>query len=240
VEQQYDNKLGFESKIRALREELDKLNIERDRIRSELLLLPLVRPKLIKLTQSGISEQDIINVSGIFEKFVGGLERQSFISELEKYGSLRAVMERLAKDSQRLKKDICSLQTQKQDLEESNKKVLLSLAESRRIFYYMTCSVKSSRAEILGLVWIAASVAYLIKMQFENVESLKLKHTVDVSDEFDSLRRAYRGGQSVSIQAIKKEVIMAIEVMQSKLGVNDELSEILSKTLIALTGKPGN
>ena len=149
-------------------------------------------------------------------------------------------MERLAKDSQRLNKEICSLQTQKQDLEESNKKVLIYLAESRRVFDYMAGSMNSSRAEILRLVPIAASVAYLIKMQFENVESLKLKRIVDASDEFDSLRRAYRGGQSVSIQAIKKEVIMAIEVMQSKLGVNDKLSEILSNALSALTDKSGN
>ena len=34
---------------------------------TELLLLPGVGPKLVKLTQSGVSEQDIINIVAVFE-----------------------------------------------------------------------------------------------------------------------------------------------------------------------------
>ena len=44
-------KLGFESKIQGLRDEVDKLNQEQNRLRAELLLLPLIGPKLVKLTQ---------------------------------------------------------------------------------------------------------------------------------------------------------------------------------------------
>ncbi|MGB8936525.1 MAG: hypothetical protein WCC17_15635 [Candidatus Nitrosopolaris sp.] len=62
VERQYNTKLGFESKVESLRNEVNKLNQEQATLRTELLSLPLVGPKLVKLTQSGITEQDIINM----------------------------------------------------------------------------------------------------------------------------------------------------------------------------------
>jgi hypothetical protein len=83
VERQYNNKLGFESKVESLRNEVNKLNQEQFYVlRSELLLSPLVGPKLVKLTQNGISEQDIINIAAVFEKYVADKDRQSFVSEL--------------------------------------------------------------------------------------------------------------------------------------------------------------
>jgi len=51
--------------------------------RAELLLLPLIGSKLVKLTQSGVSEQDIINIATVFEKYVAGIDRQSLASELQ-------------------------------------------------------------------------------------------------------------------------------------------------------------
>jgi len=51
VEREYDRKLGYESKVKSLREEVNKLNQEQSRLRVELLLLPLIGPKLVKLTQ---------------------------------------------------------------------------------------------------------------------------------------------------------------------------------------------
>jgi hypothetical protein len=56
VELQYNNKLGFQSKIDSLRSEVNRLRLE-------LLYLPSVGPKLVKLTQSGVSEQDIIKIA---------------------------------------------------------------------------------------------------------------------------------------------------------------------------------
>ena len=90
VELQYNNKLGFQSKIESLRSEVNRLRVE-------LLSLPLVGPKLVKLTQSGVSEQDIINIAAIFEKYVEGKDRQSFVSELEHYGGLKSAIQELSK-----------------------------------------------------------------------------------------------------------------------------------------------
>jgi hypothetical protein len=64
--------------------EVNKLNQEQFIIRAGLLSLPLVGPKLLKLTQSGVSEQDIINIAAVFENFVAGKDRESFVSELER------------------------------------------------------------------------------------------------------------------------------------------------------------
>jgi hypothetical protein len=88
VERHYNNKLGFEAKVESLRNEVNKLYQEEARLRTGLLTLPLVGPKLVKLTQNGVTEQDIINIAAIFEKYVAIKDRQSFISELESYGSL--------------------------------------------------------------------------------------------------------------------------------------------------------
>jgi hypothetical protein len=80
VERQYNNKLGFESKVESLRNEVNKLNQEQATLRSELLLSPLVGPKLVKLTQNGISEQDIINIAAVFEKYVTDKDNHLFLN----------------------------------------------------------------------------------------------------------------------------------------------------------------
>jgi hypothetical protein len=46
-------------------------------------LLPVVGPKLVKLTQGGVTDQDIINIAALFEMYIAGKDRQSFVSELE-------------------------------------------------------------------------------------------------------------------------------------------------------------
>ncbi len=63
VERDYNNILGFQPKVESSRNEVNNLNQEQTRLRTELLLSPLVGPKLVKLTQSGVTEQDIINIA---------------------------------------------------------------------------------------------------------------------------------------------------------------------------------
>ena len=106
VERQYDKKLGYESKIQGLRDEVYKLNQDQSRLRAELLLLPLIGPKLIKLTQSGVSEQDIVNIASIFEKYVAGIDKQSFVSDLQTYGGLKSAIQNLTKESDALKNEV--------------------------------------------------------------------------------------------------------------------------------------
>ena len=53
--------------------------------------------KLVNLTQNGITEQDNINIAGIFEKYVAGKDRESFVFDLEVYGSLKSGIQELSK-----------------------------------------------------------------------------------------------------------------------------------------------
>src|SRR5918912_402806 len=62
IEEQYDKKLGFESKVQNLKAELNMLTQEKNRLHEELSVQPLVGPMLVKLIQIGVNEQDVINV----------------------------------------------------------------------------------------------------------------------------------------------------------------------------------
>jgi hypothetical protein len=86
----------------------------------ELYSLPEVASKLVKLSQSGISEQDIINIAAVFEKYVADKDRQSFVSDLEVHGSLKSSIQELSKQSEKLKNEATSLETQRRYLSKYN------------------------------------------------------------------------------------------------------------------------
>jgi hypothetical protein len=236
VERQYNNKLGFESKLESLRNEVSKIYQEQVTIRAGLLSLPLVGPKLMKLTQSGVTEQDIINIAAIFEKYVAGKDRESFVFDLEVYGGLKSAIQGLSTQSEKMKMEVNLLQTQNQDLNKDNQRILSSLINSRHTVDFLHGLVYSLRNEILGLVLISAYIACPTKLQFEYLE-LKANNE---DHEFLSLRRAYKGDKNVSVPAIKKDVIKAIDVIKGKLEINDKLVELLSSTGVALMENASN
>lgn len=112
--------------------------------------MPLIGAKLVKLTQSSVGEQDIINIATVFEKYVAGIDRQSAIQTL-------------TKESDSLRKEVGSLQTEKRDSSTDNQRILRSLFESRHAYDLLYGSTSSLRNEILGLVSIAAYIPYLMK-----------------------------------------------------------------------------
>jgi hypothetical protein len=65
-----------------------------------------------------------------------------------------------------------------------------------------------------------------MKMQFNLLQTQ--------NHEFISLRRASKGEKNISILEVKKDMIKAIEVLQSKLEMNDKLVDLLSNTRLAL------
>jgi peptidoglycan hydrolase CwlO-like protein len=173
VERQYNNKLGFECKIESLRNEVNKLYQEEVIIRARLLSLPLVGPDLMKLTQGGVTEQDIIKIACIFEKYVAGKDRESFVSELENYGSLKSAIQELSKQYGKMKMQVNLLQTQNRDLNKDNQRINSSLANSRHAFDFMQGLIKSVSSEIPELVSISADITRSIGLQFEYLEKLK-------------------------------------------------------------------
>jgi DNA repair exonuclease SbcCD ATPase subunit len=117
IKEQYDNKLGFESKVQNLKTEVNTLTQEKKRLHEELLAQPLIGPNLIGLFQIGVNEQDIINMAYIFQRHADGgssstsisMDIQSLIAELQKYGSIKSTIEQLGHE-------IASLKAHNQDI----------------------------------------------------------------------------------------------------------------------------
>jgi hypothetical protein len=91
----------------------------------------------VKLTQSGVSEQDIINIAAVFEKYVTDKDRESFVSDLEHYGGLKSAVQELSKQSEKMRMEVSLLQTQNQDLNADNQRIVSSLVNSRHTFDFM-------------------------------------------------------------------------------------------------------
>jgi len=125
IEEQYDKKIGFESKVQNLKTEVNTLTQEKKRLHEELLAQPLIGPILIGLFQIGVNEQDIINMAYIFQRHADGgnsstsisIDIQTLIAELQKYGSIKSTIEQLGQEADKLRNEIASLKAHKQDLE---------------------------------------------------------------------------------------------------------------------------
>jgi len=70
IQEQYDSKLGFETKINEKRDDLALINRELNNSRQNLFLNPLIGPSLSNLLQKGIGEQDIININQLVETII--------------------------------------------------------------------------------------------------------------------------------------------------------------------------
>jgi hypothetical protein len=60
IEEQHDDKLGFESEVDNLRAEVNRPNKEHVRSHTELLQNTLIGPALLRLLESGVKEEHII------------------------------------------------------------------------------------------------------------------------------------------------------------------------------------
>jgi hypothetical protein len=227
VEEQYDNKLGFESKVQNLRLEINKLSEHNSK-------LPLVGPLLAKLVQSGVNEQDIINVAYIFNTHIGSksntIDIQLLISDLHKYPTINSVIPQLSQDRDNLTNQIASLKTLKQDLERQNQIIVALSTYSKQIAeFYCASAAALFRKEVKRLVLIAAfTMYYLMKLQYEALLQ------VNAITTFISLIRAAKG-EDVPILELRMSVIKAIEVMIGKLGTNDDrLTQVLAEARLEL------
>jgi predicted nucleic acid-binding Zn-ribbon protein len=199
VEEQYDDKLGFESKLDRLRSDAVYFNQEIDSLRSTLRTQPLVGPALQRLFENGIKEQDIIELAIIFGMYSsshsgsgrggGGnnpINKQTLISELNKYGSVKAMMQALDQRNDELKNEVASLEAKKTELNNRNHRILSILAFSKQIMYYFKGMVDSLRDEILMRYVTLAYVNYMLNLQFQLIP----KFDDALSGEFAPILRA--------------------------------------------------
>ena len=215
----YDKKFGFELKLEKLQAEANKINQELTRSRIELSTLSLVGPALSKLIQSGLKEQDIINVASIFETYFIGIDRQSSSSS-----SLR----------NQLDKAITSLKNEKQNLEIYNQKTSSDLVYLNHKAFFLQGYIDALRNEIIGLSLTAAVIMHFLKLPMEDFQRLKFYHYCynnNIHNDFLPLIRAHNGEINIPIEEITAGVIKERhKVRYDDNNDNSKLIEILTNT----------
>jgi uncharacterized protein (UPF0335 family) len=220
VEEQYDKKLAFEDKLQKMRDEFNNLRKEQSKLRIEILSNPLIGPKLLKLIQSGVSEQDIINVAAVIEKcsaLAGNIDNQSLVSNMEKYGGLHSAIERLTKEVNMLRKEAVFLENQKQHLDQDNQRILSSSIRLTHIADFLRGNVFSLRNQIMNLVLICIFIMHLLESQLNTMQRAQLHQ----DDEFAALSRS-NNGEDVPIEDIKEAVVRSIQVLLKRIGPNND------------------
>ena len=237
IEEQYDDKLGFESQLNKLRSEIATVSNNLTFLRTATLAQPLVGPSLQRLFSKGLSEQDIVELANIFERShsdssndIGddknssssstGIDKQS-LTGLQKYGGkkLTAIQE-LNQQVDKLRNQIDELQTNKKDLEEQNQSMLSILAYSKPVVEFFNRSDDDhSLGNDYNNVKILATIAiilYILYIRYEGVGKL----VTGEHKEIMPLSMAVASGgnvQAISIPQLKTSIAKALEILIAKL-----------------------
>jgi cell division protein FtsB len=247
IYKQYNPKLGFESQLDKLRAEVNRLNQEEARLRSEMLILPLVGPSLIRLLQKGVREQDIVDIAELLNNSGSSNDRnskgitiqeiRSLISELRTYGSIELTIKQMSLKVDKLRSQLTSLRTERQNLDAENQTISSTLTYSKQMVSFLSGSAMSLKNEIAGMV---TTIAYMMHLLYLEIEQQKQKQKLSYDDdtstdnEFLPLTKANRG-EIIDLPKLKIAVTKAIEIMLT--GLNDSngrLKEVLSKARLSL------
>ena len=258
IEEQYDDKLGFESKLDKLRSDFVNINDELAISRSKLLVQPLVGPALQRLFENGIKERDIVELASISEKYGARgsrgnspIDKQTLINELARYGSVKAMIQAFEQRNDELKNEVDSLEAKKNELNNRNDKMLSTLAFSEQIMYYFKGMVDSLGDEIVMRYVTLIYINFILNLQFQLIPKLDDA----LSGEFAPILRAaklennsrhrYEDNNrdvivsSASINELKVAVARAISLLINNLKYRNNsddigLIEILDSARIAL------
>jgi predicted nucleic acid-binding Zn-ribbon protein len=234
VEEQYDDKLGFESKLDKLRSDIVNINNELAISRSKLLVQPLVGPALQTLFGNGIKEQDIIELAKIFEMYGGSglsnnlIDKQTFITELAKYGSIKPMTQALEDKYNELKNEVAPLEAKKNELKDTNHIMLSTLEYSKQIMYYFKGFVDSLRDEIQVQYVNLVYVNYILNLQFKQI--LKVDGN-SILDEFAPILRAAKLERDSRYQSDDKndrDVPISSSINQLKVAVARTISLMIN------------
>ena len=234
VEEQYDDKLGFESKLDKLRSDIVNINDELAISRSKLLVQPLVGSALQTLFENGIKEQDIIELARIFEMYSGTrrgnnpIDKQSLITELAKYGSFKAMIQPLEQKYNELQNEVASLEAKKKELNNTNHIMLSTLEYSKQIMYYFKGLVNSLRDEIQVQYVNLLYVNYILNLQFKQI--LKLDGN-SILNEFAPILKAAKLERASRYQSDDKndrDITVSSSINQLKVSVARAISLMIN------------
>ena len=238
IDEQYDDKLGFESKIENSRDEFNRLNQEVNRLRVASLAHPMLGGALSRLFIRGVREQDIIAAADLFERYIGpgGIEAgiiesiNSLITDLKKYGEIKRTLHQLNQEENKLRNGIATLQIKRKELEVHNEQMLSTLVYSKQVVEFLDGRADSLKYAIIGLLSIIAFIMQLFYPYFEGLQKLgEDRH----HNKFVALIRAAKI-EDIPTPELKTTVVEAIEVIVGRSDTKDSLKEILSETRHAL------
>ncbi len=154
IEEQYDDKIGFELQLNKLRSDIVTVNMNLNFSRTALLAQPLVAPSLQRLFSKGVVEQDIIELANLFERSYRDGDGSTNIDKLRNI--------------------IDELQRQKQGLDEQNQKMLSVLAYSKPLVEFLDGSDHSfsSDEDSVKILAMIAFALYILYLRYGGVEKL--------------------------------------------------------------------
>ena len=137
-----------------------------------MLAQPLVGPVIQRLFYNGVSEQDIIDLSKLFERYrrSGNIDKQSLISELEKYGSIKSAIEQLNQKIKESKNEIASLESQRKELSHQNQQILDTMLYCKEVLGFFRVAVFSLRNEILMQLVFLGYINWILNLQAEEIK----------------------------------------------------------------------
>jgi hypothetical protein len=232
IEEQYDDKIGFELQLNKLRSEISTVNMNLNFSRIALLAQPLVGPSLQRLFSKGLVEQDIVELANfLFERsnvIDGGsstnADKQSLMSGLEKYGGgVKTIIQKLNQQTDELRNQIYQLQRQKQDLKEQNQKMLSILAYSKPLVEFLDGSAHSfsNDEDNITPLTLIACILYILYLRYVGVEKLA---DDDLNKLFVTAADAARG-EAVSIPELKMAIGKALRALIDKLDSKSQPNE---------------
>jgi hypothetical protein len=240
IEEQYDDKLGFESQLNKLRSEIATVNINLNFSRRALLDQPLVGPSLQRLFSKGVIEQDIVELANLFERSYGhgggsssgesgdsssnsdtNIDRQSLIRGLQKYGGIKTII-------QELNQEIDELQTRKKDMDEQNQKMLSILVNSRPIVEFLnrsdndySFSSDKDNVKILAMIAHAFFMLYISHLGIGKLLTGEINELVQVP----RMAAAAAQGEAVSVPELKVAIVQAVRILVTKSDTESQTSK---------------
>jgi hypothetical protein len=233
IEEEYDDKLGFELKLNKLRADIANVNLNLDHSRIALFFQPLVGPSLQRLLSKGLVEQDIVKLVNIL--FEGSLSnsgssintnKQSLIEDLKKYGSIISTIQELNRQVDKLRNQIDELQKRNQGLEAQNQKMLSISANSEIVVKFLNRSDDSigNDKENVKILAIIAFILYTLCLRYSGIEE---SVDDDLGRLFVRLSKAVavEGEEAISIPELKMVITKGLNGLIAKLDTKTQADE---------------
>jgi hypothetical protein len=218
IDDNYDKWLGFASKVQNLSLEITRLTQQLNGLRVQSSLHPLVGQVLMRLVQNGIKEEEIITIADLLKNDFSSRRDsktqtgQSLLDDIRQYGSIKSTNCYLGEQTDKLKKEVSSLQDEQIDLQSQNHKLIYSLQYSKKILDFFQESIDSLEKEAVRLFSFTTVVSMSFLISISRSDGLKKLQDTNSSDEFVSLRQSARGEQT-DLLRLKKSVAKAIELL---------------------------